>query len=238
MQCAPPEPRTAADLLRDRNRAGAGTGARTSVAALPHATLSEVFAGRAVTPAADGAVTGFVAAQLTGRAPVLWILDRLSRREAGIPYLTGLGLPAPVLRLDLGNVRDVLWAAEQALGCAALQAVVAEVWGDPPVLDFTATKRLALRAEAHGVQCWLVRRGGSPALSAARERWRVASLASMRDPDDGRAPGAPLWQADLFRSRFRPPTAWVARHDPRAGLRLDHGVAAPESGRDGIARAG
>lgn len=244
MQCAPPEPRTAADLLRDRNRAkvmAAGPAgpasngwSHTSRAALPHATLSEVFAGRAVNPAADGAVTGFVAGHLTAEKPVLWIMDRLSRREAGVPYLTGLRLTAPVMRLDLSHPRDVLWAAEQALECGALQAVVADIWGDPAVLDFTATKRLALRAEAYDIPCWLVRRGGTAALSAARERWRVSSLASLRHPYDGRAPGDPLWQAELFRSRFRPPQAWVARHDPEHGVVLDHGVS--EGGAAGPTR--
>lgn len=225
MQCAPPAPKTAADLLRDRSQAASRMGAQTTRAALPHATLSEVFAGRSVNPAADGAVTAFVASHLTGTAPVLWILDRLSRREAGVPYLSGMGLTAPVLRLDLSQPRDVLWAAEQALGCAAVQAVVADIWGDPQVLDFTASKRLALRAEAHGVQCWLIRRGASPSLSAARERWKVSSLASLRHPHDGRSPGRPLWQADLFRSRFRAPGQWVAHHDPDQGLTLEHGVA-------------
>ncbi len=219
MQCAPPDPKSATTLLRDRMEpAPAGS-------TLPHATLSEVFAAREVNPAADGAVTSFVTAHLRGDKPVLWILDRLTRLEAGVPYLTGMaqtGLGAPVLRLDLSNPRDVLWAAEQALSCSALQGVVAELWGDPQVLDFTATKRLALRAEAHGVTCWLVRRGGQASLSAARERWRVTSLASMRHAHDTRSPGQPLWQADLFRSRFRPLQAWVARHDAAEGLVLDH----------------
>ena len=46
------------------------------------AMLSEVFAG---TPM-DGAVTGFVLAQLgPGGKPVLWVQDRMSRLEAGRP---------------------------------------------------------------------------------------------------------------------------------------------------------
>lgn len=235
MQCAPPDPSTATERLRartgdtrpkDGHETPDAPHAGALRAALPHATLSEVFAARDVHPAADGSVAGFVTAHLSGEKPVLWILDRVTRREAGEPYLTGMaamGLAGPVLRLDLSQARDVLWAAEQALGCSALQAVVAEVWGDPPVLDFTATKRLALRAEAHGVQCWLVRRGGQASLSAARERWRLTSLASLRDPDDARSPGQPLWQAELFRSRYRAPHNWVAHHDAAGGVVLDHG---------------
>lgn len=188
----------------------------------PEATLSEVFAQSAT----DGAVTGFVLAHLkAGGGPILWIQDRLSRRECGIPYLAGFPFAAEVLRVDVSRPVDVLWAAEQGLGCPELGAVVAEVWGDPPALDFTATKRLALRAEAHRVPCWLLRRAATPHLSAARERWRVASLPSGNDPHDARAPGMPHWQVELFRSRFRAPADWVARYDrTRHRMDIDHPV--------------
>ena len=46
---------------------------------------------------------------------------------------------------------------EQGAGCAGLSAVVGEIHGAPAVLDFTATKRLALRAEASGVPVWPIR---------------------------------------------------------------------------------
>jgi len=192
--------------------------------------LAEVFAETV----ADGAATGFVLAQPRPaarsrswsrdgakdrpRGPMLfWVQDRLSRREAGRPYATGiaalLGAPVEMLCLEVSRPADVLWAMEQALGCAALSAVVGEVWGDPAALDFTATKRLALRAEREGVQAWLIRRAATPALSAARERWRVGSVASVPRPEDRRAPGAPLWRAVLFRSRTRAPGDWMAGPD-------------------------
>ena len=175
------------------------------------AMLSEVFA---LTPG-DGAASGFVLAQLPrGPAPLLWVQDRVSRQEAGRPYLPGLGLPGPILRVDVARAADVLSAAEDGLHCTALSAVVAEIWGDPPALSFTASKRLALRAEASGLPCWLIRRGASPDLSAARERWRVVSLPSAPHPDDPAAPGAPRWRAELFRARDRRPGTWVMCYDP------------------------
>ena len=177
-------------------------------------TLSEVFSPVAT----DAAATGFLLAHLRG-GTVLWVQDRLSRREAGQPWPPGFGVTLQMLYLQVGRAADVLWAMEQGLGSPALTAVVGEVWGDAPALDFTATKRLALRAEAHGVAAWLVRRGATPDLSAARERWRLSSLPSATDPHDLRAPGAPIWRADLFRARWRAPADWVARYD-RAGHRL------------------
>ena len=104
-------------------------------------------------------------------------------------------------------------AAEEGLRCKALGAVVADLWGDSPAVNFTATKRLALRAESSGVGCWLVRHGATADLSAARDRWRISPLPSATNPDDSHAPGAPRWQVELFRSRDKRPGIWVAQHD-------------------------
>lgn len=122
--------------------------------------------------------------------------------------------------LDMARSADVLAAAEEGLRCKALSAVVVEIWGDPPALNFTATKRLVLRAEAVGVPCWLIRHGGTADLSAARNRWRISSLPSAPDPDDAKSPGDPRWRVELFRSRDKQPGIWVARYD-RASDRLD-----------------
>ncbi|MEZ5731678.1 MAG: hypothetical protein R3D97_05055 [Paracoccaceae bacterium] len=173
------------------------------------AALSEAFAPSL----SSAAAVGFVLSQLPCVAsPVLWIQDRLSRKEAGRPYLPGVS----ILRLDLSHPRDVLIAAEEGLRCRALAAVVVEIWGDPPALGFTASKRLMLRAEAAGLPCWLIRRAATPALSAARDRWRITALPSRPNPDDPAAPGDPRWQVELMRSRDKKPGFWVATHDRAA----------------------
>jgi protein ImuA len=186
-------------------------------------TLAEVFAETAV----DGAATAFALAHLDPGKPLLWVQDRLSQRECGRPFPPGFAAPLPLIHVSVGKAADVLWTMEEALGCPALGGVLGEVWGDPAVLDFTATKRLALRAEAHGVAAWLIRRAAAPSLSAARLRWRIASLPATADPHDLRAPGTPVWRAELFRARWRKPGQWVAR--PEAGrLVMEHGVDLPE----------
>lgn len=191
-------------------------------------SLSEVFAE----PAAGAGAVGFILSQLgKGGAPVLWIQDRLSRRETGRPHLPGLGTKRSLLLLEIVRPADVLIAAEEGLRCKALVAVVAEIWGDPPALSFTATKRLALRAEAVGVPCWLIRHGGSADLSAARDRWRISSLPSAADPDDATAPGDPRWRVELFRSRDKRPGLWVACHErgaDGAADRVDLSAAVPD----------
>jgi protein ImuA len=180
-------------------------------------TLSEVFS----ITSSDGGVLGFVTSVVPAtNAPILWLQDHMSQNEAGRPYLPGLSAKQPVIHITLSRAADVLWAMEEGLRCASLCAVIGEVWGAPPVLDFTATRRLATRAEASNLPCWLVRRGAAPDLSAARNRWRVASLPSLPHPHDPLAPGDPRWQVELFRSRKSHPGTWVATYD-RTADRVD-----------------
>ncbi|QYX58658.1 hypothetical protein K1T73_14190 [Roseovarius sp. SCSIO 43702] len=180
-------------------------------------TLSEVFSASAM----DAGAVGYVLSRLPrGDAPILWVQDRLSRKEAGRPYLTGIGVERPIIMVGLTRETDVLWAMEDGLRCRGLGAVIGEIWGNPAKVDFTATKRLAMRSEAAKVPCWLVRHAASPDLSAARDRWRIASLPSARHPHDARSPGAPRWSLDLFRSRGTKPGQWVASYD-RTTDRLD-----------------
>ncbi len=216
-----------------------GAGAQDAPAPdISQAVLKDALSARPF----DAAVTAFVLACLPrSKAPVLWVQDRASRLENGRVYgpaLKGVKL----LRVEVSHARDVLWAMEEGAACAGLAAVVGEVHGAPPVLDFTATKRLALRAETSGVPVWLIRSGTVEGLSAARERWRVGSLPSQLHPHNAAAPGAPLWEAELFRARGRAPGTWAVRHEPgenrlrflsRSGdgpLAEDHGTAAHAAG--------
>jgi protein ImuA len=171
-------------------------------------TLGELFA---VSPR-DGGWTGFLVPQLAADKPVLWVQERMAIREAGRVHpagLAGLGL----IHVEARDARDALWAMEEGLRCTSLGAVIGELWGDPPALDFTATRRLAVAAERSRVPCWLVRLGGTANLSGARMRWRVASLPSLPHPFDFKAPGAPAWDAELFRARGHPPGRWGVTHE-------------------------
>lgn len=168
----------------------------------------------------DGAATGFVLSCLPrSKKPVLWVQDRASRLENGRLYgaaLPGIGFHAPLLRVEVSHPRDVLWAMEEGASCTALGGIVGEIHGAPPVLDFTATKRLALRSERSDVPIWLIRSGDPGALSAARERWRLRSRPSAPHPYDADAAGDPRWEAELFRARARAPGIWDVEHDPAA----------------------
>lgn len=185
--------------------------------------LVELFAGDR-----DAGAIGFALAQLPAGRPVLWVQDRMSRLETGLPYAPGLarfGLaPGQILSICAAKPADVLWAMEEGLKCAALGAVIGELWGDPKALDFTATRRLAMRAERNGIAVFLVRFAAAAGISAARRRWHIASAPSIPDANDLRAPGTPRWQAELFRARDAKPGKWEAHYDAKAH-RLDFSAA-------------
>ena len=188
----------------------------------PHApTLSELFAAHP----RDGGWIGFLLAQADAARPVLWVQDRMAILESGRIYPPGLP-SQDLVHVEARDARDALWAMEEGVRCAALSCVIGELWGDPKVLDFTATRRLAVAAERSGVPCWLVRLGGTANLSGARMRWRIASAPSLPNQLDPKASGAPAWDADLFRARGSPPGRWSIAHE-RGQAGLFHLVAAP-----------
>ena len=208
-----------------------GLGERFALPASPRPTLSELFA----THPRDGGAIGFLLAQLERGKPLLWVQERMAILEAGRVYPPGLPFP-DIIHVEARDARAALWAMEEGLRCAALGAVIGELWGDPRALDFTATRRLAVAAEKSGVAAWLVRLGRTPNLSGARMRWRVASAPSLANTFDPRAPGAAAWDAELFRARGFAPGRWAVAHDGQADR--FHLVAAPGDRAVGEGRAG
>ena len=174
----------------------------------PHPTLSELFAASP----RDGGWAGFLLPQLGPAKPLLWVQERMAILEAGRLYPAGLG-GADLIHVEARDARSALWAMEEGLRCSSLSAVIGEIWADPTSLDFTATRRLAVAAERSAVPCWLVRLRGTANLSGARMRWRIASGPSPPHPFDPKAPGAPAWDAELFRARGAAPGRWGVAHE-------------------------
>jgi protein ImuA len=174
-------------------------------------TLSELFAPSS----RDGGATGFLLSQLPRGRPLLWVQERMAILETGRIYPPGLGVPE-LIHFAARDARSALWAMEEGLRCSALGAVIGEIWGDPAALDFTATRRLAVAAERNGVAAYLIRLGGHANLSGARMRWRIASTPSLAHALDPKAPGAPTWEAELFRARGFAPGRWSIACDARS----------------------
>src|SRR3982750_209705 len=194
----------------EHHRLPSGLGERWCLPA-PSPTLSELFAAHP----RDGGWAGFLLAQVDTAEPVLWVQDRMAILESG--RIHPPGLPSQnLIHVEARDARDALWAMEEGVRCAALSAVIGEIWGDPKTLDFIATRRLAVASERSHVPCWLVRLGGAANLSGARMRWRIASAPSLLNSLDPRAPGAPAWDAELFRARGAAPGRWSIAHEAGA----------------------
>ena len=185
-----------------------GLGERWHVPAPLSPTLSELFAASP----RDAGWAGFLLAQADRAKPLLWVQDRMAIIESGRIYPPGLG-SVELIHVEARDAKLALWAMEEGLRCSGLSGVIGELWGDPAALDFTATRRLAVAAERSRVPCWLVRLAGTANLSGARMRWRIASMPSIANSFDPRAPGSPAWETELFRARGYPPGRWGVAHE-------------------------
>lgn len=153
--------------------------------------------------------------EVDDRRQVLWVQDARAVQLSGRPY--AYGLPADLrdrlIHVEAAKPEDALFALEEGLKCRDLACVIGEIVGNPRALDFTASRRLSLAAERHGVALWLVRLEAEADLSSARMRWRVEAAPSASPRWNPQAPGAPAWQAELFRARSHAPGNWTLSND-------------------------
>ena len=141
----------------------------------------------------------------------LWVQEGEALRRTGRPYRPGLPrfLRHRLVHVAAKSPEDALFALEEGLRCRDLAFVIGEIAGNPKALTFTASRRLSLAAERHGVPLWLVRIDAARELSSARMRWQVRAAPSPRPRWNAQAPGAASWHAELFRARRHPPGEWV-----------------------------
>ena len=149
------------------------------------------------------------------RRAVLWVQDHSSILLNGRVYRAGLPaeLQERLIHVAAKTSQDALFALEEGLRCRDFACVIGEIAGNPKALDFTASRRLSLAAEQHGICLWLVRHDAPRDLSAARMRWQVCAARSPASRWNAHAPGVPSWQAELFRARTYTEGEWILRHD-------------------------
>lgn len=178
--------------------------------AAPGGLLHEVFTDERRNA---GAALGFALAQARGllspaRPAILCMQLVREAQDMGLPYGAGLksfGIdPAAVVLTCAETVAELLWAIEEAVGCRAVAAVVADIGGHHKALDFTASRRLSLRTESAGTSVFLTRYGVEREASAARLRWRISPGVSGATGFDARAPGGPRWRVELEKGRLGP----------------------------------
>lgn len=182
----------------------------------PSGLLQEVFTDER---RHAGAVLGFALAQARGllsqqRPAVIYLQLVRDAQEMGLPYGPGMlsfGFdPDALVLVRAANMMELLWAAEEALACKAVAAVVADIAGHQKILDFTASRRLSLRAASAGSSIFLLRYGCGREASAAHLRWRLTPTLSARRRFDPLAPGAPRWRAQLEKGvLLKQQTEWL-----------------------------
>ncbi|WP_379921578.1 recA-like protein [Erythrobacter sp. R86502] len=146
---------------------------------------------------------------------ILWVQDRKAMQLAGRPCLAGLppDWRHRIIHVAAATPEDALFALEEGLKCRDLACVIGEIAGNPKALTFTASRRLSLTAERHGVRLWLVRLDAEPDLSSARMRWQAHAAPSPPPRWNPVAPGTASWHAELFRSRAHAPGVWILIDD-------------------------
>lgn len=147
--------------------------------------------------------------------PWLWVQDKAAIRLSGRPYRPGLPreLRHRLLHVAAASPQDALFALEEGLRCRDLAFVIGEMAGNPRALSFTASRRLSLVAQRHGVPLWLVRLDARRDLGSARMRWQARAAPSRSPCWNPQAPGAPGWRAELFRAGHHPPGEWILRDE-------------------------
>lgn len=164
-----------------------------------HEFLSEGVENSAAT---SGFVGALISSLMKSKGTGIWIS---ASRQLFPPSLKMIGLnPERFVFLDLKNERDVLWAMDEALKCAALTTVIAEIRN----IDFTQSRRLQLAVEQSQATGFVLRHNvRNPGTTACVSRWKVSSLPS-EVVDELPGIGYPGWKVELSRIRNGKPGSW------------------------------
>lgn len=121
------------------------------------------------------------------------------------PALKTFGIePEQVVFIDVRLEKNILWAAEEALNCTGLAAVIAEV----REMTFTQSRRLQLAIEKSQVTGFLLRNSLNKLNNTACfARWQVTPLPGEIE-DDLPGVGFPRWHVELLKVRNGTPGAW------------------------------
>lgn len=152
--------------------------------------------------ATSGFVAGILAALMGNEGTSVWIS---SSRTIFPPALKNFGIdPERLIFIDLKKEKDIIWAMDEALKCAALSAVIGEVQG----ISFTSSRRLQLAVENSQVTGFILRNNlRNLSTTACVSRWKIAPLPSELI-DDLPGIGFPKWKVELLRIRNGKPGAW------------------------------
>lgn len=164
------------------------------------------------------------AAKKSGRRALICQMENAAFDHGALygPGLNSLGIdPGAFVIVSARNESDLLWCAEEALGCGELAALVLRLPARPKKYSFAASRRLQLRALESGAPAYVVRGEPTRGAIAAETLWRIAPAASLPSGyASKRILGLARWRAALERARTARPRDWVMAWENET-LRID-----------------
>jgi len=138
--------------------------------------------------------------------------------DHGALYAPGLACqgvdPARLVIVRANNERDLLWSAEEALGCGELAAVILRLPARGGKYSFTASRRLQLRALGSRTLAFVVRARDDRNATFAETVWRVGAAPSLSTGNASKKIlGLARWRVALERARTSQPREWVMDWD-------------------------
>ena len=140
---------------------------------------------------------------------VLWVQPKDPVFEETRLYpmsLSSFGIdPDRVIHVNVSKAQHALWAIDEALAHNGIVAAVGLIPENDRTYDFTASRRLSMRAASQGTTALLFPREPKFAMSSAAEmRWLVATRPSVPRHRRGQAVpgvGTPHWHICIAKSR-------------------------------------
>ena len=178
--------------------------------AFPRGAIHELISSN---PESAASTNGFLSVLLNAliqqNGSCLWIS---TRRTIFPPSLKAFNIePDRILFVDVLDVKDALWAMEEALKCNALTAVI----GEFTALSFDESRRLQLAVEQSKVTGFIHR--FKPKVEntvACVSRWKITPLFS-ETPDQLPGVGFPKWNVELIKARNGKPGSWQVQWSPQ-----------------------
>ncbi len=152
--------------------------------------------------AGSGFISGLVSTLMQNGGVCIWVSNSRTVFPGALKRFSTE--PDKVIFIDLKRERDILWAAEEALKCEGIAAVVAEL----REMSFTQSRRLQLAVEKSKVTGFILRTDALKlTTSACAARWQITPLPSLLE-DDMPGVGFPRWNVELLKVRNGNPGAW------------------------------
>lgn len=158
--------------------------------------------------ATSGLLSGVLQVLMRNGGACIWIS---TFRRLFPPAMARFGVPVErVIFIDARTEKEVLWAAEEALKCTGVAAVVAEL----REITFAQSRRLQLAVEDSKVTGFILRNDlRKLSTTTCVARWQVTPMPSILE-EGMPGVGHPRWQVDLLRVRNGTPGSWELEWSP------------------------